>query len=481
MKKFFASIMMFYSLCLLGQGECVSLYVKKHYDGDRICLLNPGDALEICEKPGTACKKGGTINAGNCTYYIQNVRMSGDVITYDFGMDECTPWFFAPEYGKLIVNTQTQNFGFVIDNNSGFYSYINQADMERKQIEEENNKLQFDRGQYSKIELLLNENKITEARDLVLRLNYPNKYSGYNSVEERYNEFLLKEDKNKYSNINSLIQENKLSQARTQLNSLNFPNKYPQFKILTNKEDSVYTIKINEHLTNKQPEEAAKTYNSLNKKNADLKGNIQNALNQKYQNDTASLNTRILEQLIELNKDKFADLTAGKHTLLVSPDGKLSIIGNQNLNLNQPQRNVVEPKEIEGFNSIYLPSKGLLIVELKKINSNTTKICVSTEKEIRKKRNGKLYESTVWKGSRLHETISVSYSSGVPKNMYQVTKDVNTTVIVNGVNVVQKQSVDIIETSSFSKRIPTVISRVAIVSSGLFWGTLRAIEFLKIP
>jgi hypothetical protein len=105
-------------------GQCVNLYVKEHLDGDPICRLSPGSTLEICLDTKT-------ISGGACTFYIQSSRMNGDVQTYEFGLDKTTMYFYAPKYGDLIINTKTKKFGFVIDNNSGAYSYYNEAEMQK--------------------------------------------------------------------------------------------------------------------------------------------------------------------------------------------------------------------------------------------------------------------------------------------------------------------------------------------------------------
>ena len=138
MKKILSAIFIIQSL--ISFGQCFKLYVKEHYGGDPICILSNHSELEICEKKGTSCYKGGTIIGGKCTFYIQNVRMSGDVITYDFGIDECTPYFYAPKYGELIINTQTKNFGFKIDNDFGTYSYYNENEASKYREQQRINK-----------------------------------------------------------------------------------------------------------------------------------------------------------------------------------------------------------------------------------------------------------------------------------------------------------------------------------------------------
>lgn len=138
MKKILSAIFIIQSL--ISFGQCFKLYVKEHYGGDPICILSNDSELEICEKKGTSCYRGGTIIGGKCTFYIQNVRMSGDVITYDFGIDECTPYFYAPKYGELIINTQTKNFGFKIDNDFGTYSYYNENEASKYREQQRINK-----------------------------------------------------------------------------------------------------------------------------------------------------------------------------------------------------------------------------------------------------------------------------------------------------------------------------------------------------
>jgi hypothetical protein len=269
------------------------------------------------------------------------------------------------------------------------------------------------------------------------------------------------------------IKNDKLEEALKEFPSLSFPDEFPSeySKLLKEKQDANNLKKIQEYLSNKLPDEAAKIYNSLNKKNPDLKSDIQNALNQKYQNDTASLNTRILEQLIELNKDKLAALTAGKNTLVVSQDGKTSILGNQSLSLNQPQRNVSEIKEIEGFNLIRLPSKAVLNVELKKTPGVNKNILVSTNKMVRQKRNGTLYQVNTLNIGIYDKEVPVTFSSDVPKGSYWITQDAITHVYINGSEIIQKETKDKIEEGKLSKRVPKQIWRSFSV---ICWASIAA-------
>jgi hypothetical protein len=183
MKKIITTLSLFSTIFSFGQ--CVNLYVKKHYSGDPICLLSPGSSLEICEAPGTACNNGGTITGGKCTYYIQNIRMSGDVITYEFGIDECTPYFYAPKYGELMVNTATKMFGFLINGIIGTYSYYNQSEMGTKNAQEkaerdiqsnalEKEKIESDQKLTTEINLAISKKEYFKANQLYKNLNKAN-------------------------------------------------------------------------------------------------------------------------------------------------------------------------------------------------------------------------------------------------------------------------------------------------------------------
>lgn len=183
MKKIITIISLFTSFFTFG--KCVNLYVKKHYSGDPICLLSPGSSLEICVAPGTACNNGGTITGGRCTFYIQNIRMSGDVITYEFGIDECTPYFYAPKYGELMVNTSTKMFGFMINGIIGTYSYYNESEMSTKNAQEkterdiqsnalEKEKIESDQKLTTAINLAISKKEYFKANQLYNNLNKAN-------------------------------------------------------------------------------------------------------------------------------------------------------------------------------------------------------------------------------------------------------------------------------------------------------------------
>jgi hypothetical protein len=144
------------------------LYVKKHFSGDPICRLSPGSKLEICFENKT-------VSGGACNFYIKKVTDTYNGMIIDLALDNVS---WAPKYAELMINAQTQNFGFVIGNNSGAYSYLNEADMEKnKELEQvnlqkiqEQNKLE-DENTVLQINKALEEKKYFLAYDLLSKLS----------------------------------------------------------------------------------------------------------------------------------------------------------------------------------------------------------------------------------------------------------------------------------------------------------------------
>jgi hypothetical protein len=169
MKNLFFIIFILSSVSSFGQ--CVNLYVKEHIDGDPICRLSAGSTLEICLDTKT-------ISGGACTFYIQSSRMNGDVQTYEFGLDKSTMYFYAPKYGDLVINTKTKKFGFIIDNNTGAYSYYSEAEMQKiREVEKEEQKqkqILSDKKITEEINLAMNNNQYFKAYSLLSTLNFEN-------------------------------------------------------------------------------------------------------------------------------------------------------------------------------------------------------------------------------------------------------------------------------------------------------------------
>ena len=180
MKKIFflfSLLSSFYSF-----GQCINLYIKEHLDGDPICRLK-GNKLEMCFDNRQ------TISGGDCTFYIQSTRMNGDAQIYEFGLDKTTPYFYAPKYGELMINTATKKLGIQIDDNWGSYSYYNEAEMSKIQNQEktdyENSKSKLEK-QNSEQDILTT-NRIQEALE---NKNYLKAFNLYQNLNKENNDLL---------------------------------------------------------------------------------------------------------------------------------------------------------------------------------------------------------------------------------------------------------------------------------------------------
>ena len=451
MKKIITIILLFSSVFTFGQ--CVNLYVKKHYSGDPICLLSPGTTLEICEKPGTACNNGGTITGGRCTYYIQNIRMSGDVITYDFGLDECTPYFYAPKYGELIVNTATNKFAFIANGRVGTYSYYSQQEMnlirEQEKIEEEKKKL-TDKLKHNEINDLFSKGKIIDAYSKMNELNAPQEYPNYSEVNNSYKKFL--QNKNE-------VEDKKIKNDIT--------------KLLKSKNTIL---------------DAAKKYSTLNSSDVQLFKQINDSIEKYYGDETIEISKEKLEEIINLNKDNLKSLSNGKHKIIMNKYGVLTI---QNHNIILNKFNQSESKNYSNF-VIPLNSQAEIL-----ITSDTTAINDAVIRKqtfdgckIHKNIFGKPFRYKFLKGSwirayydlsqdgyayqKSEKNESLSKKDLVYVKKSNVNKYANSLLInTSEIDIVQKQE-------KLHNRIPKVIWRSTILTFGAFWIGLRSYEFSKI-
>ena len=170
MKNLFFIITLLSSMSLFGQ--CVNLYVKEHFSGDPICRLSSGSTLEICFD-----KK--TVSGGACDFYILNVRNTSGGMNIDLALDNVS---WAPKYAELMINTNTQNFGFIIDNNSGAYSYYNEAEMKQMKDSDAINKRKLDEQRKLEDENTVNKiNKALEEKKYFLAYNLLNDLSFENN------------------------------------------------------------------------------------------------------------------------------------------------------------------------------------------------------------------------------------------------------------------------------------------------------------
>jgi hypothetical protein len=225
-------------------GQCVNLYIKEHLDGDPICRLK-GNKLEMCFDNRQ------TISGGDCTFYIQSTRMNGDVQIYEFGLDKTTPYFYAPKYGELMINTATKKLGIQIDDNWGSYSYYNEAEMQKIR-------------EFEKIE---NEKRILEQKK--------------NEEKERKIAIKNKEDRENLENQN-------LIKLQSQLN------------LLINKFDYLAASEI--YINNNGVYNLISYFDTINKGLVSL-----------YNSDTVLLKDELINEFIKNNKEKFIQLTPNKY------------------------------------------------------------------------------------------------------------------------------------------------------------------------
>ena len=173
MKKIITIISLFSSVFTFGQ--CVNLYVKEHFSGDPICQLYPGATLEVC-------LDNKTVRGGSCDFYIIAVRDNYDGMSIDLALDNV---YWAPKYAELKINTKYKNFGFIIGNRSGAYSYSNESEMssqrEQGEIARENykkalekEKIESDQKLTTAINLAISKKEYFKANQLYNNLNKAN-------------------------------------------------------------------------------------------------------------------------------------------------------------------------------------------------------------------------------------------------------------------------------------------------------------------
>ncbi|MBM3455103.1 MAG: hypothetical protein FJX80_08140 [Bacteroidetes bacterium] len=208
----------------------------------------------------------------------------------------------------------------------------------------------------------------------------------------------LENDRKLYANLDKLIKSNQLSLALKESAKLNFPEKYHNYNILLKEKERAATEKKNEEerrksqellilkeksknieiqlstlIEKKDFETAAKFYienvNSfeLNKYHSSILA----GLTSQYIKDTVIQSKALTNEFIEMNKDLFISLTAGKHEFNFNNLGN-TIINNKNVNneKNIPYR-VVGVKDFETLKVGDKYMGGIVI----KINSEEVVIC----------------------------------------------------------------------------------------------------------
>lgn len=193
MKKIITIISLFTSVFTFGQ--CTNLYVKEHFSGDPICQLYPGATLEVC-------LNNKTVRGGSCDFYILAVRDNYDGMSIDLALDNV---YWAPKYAELKINTKYKNFGFIVGNRSGAYSYYNESEMssqrEQGEIARENykkalekEKTESDQKLTTQINLAISKKEYFKANELYKNLNQRNS----NLLKRNKNEFDTFTESNRY-------------------------------------------------------------------------------------------------------------------------------------------------------------------------------------------------------------------------------------------------------------------------------------------
>lgn len=420
-------------------GQCVNLYVKKHIDGDPICRLSTGSILEICLDTKT-------INGGACTFYIQSSRMNGDVQTFEFGLDKTTMYFYAPKYGDLVINTNTKKFGFVIDNNSGAYSYYNEADMKKireeenvererqeKQLrDEENRKVDADKNEYLKIDNLVNEKKYMEAYLLVNKLYSPLNYPNATLIESA----LLDTDKTLHSSINESAKNSNYLQAFQSFDLLNFKDKY--------------VFDLNDW-SNIQEDLLITEYKKRKVKNLMLF--VKKFLSDKYKEYTEEISNEDISQIIKNNQSTLSKLNSGSYELKITSAGDL-LIDNKD-----SSKDYSYPKYMKIFHnefeiSVNGYSKLLISDSLEEFkNSGSTENLTMIEWKLNPKHEGSsiYYKKNKNKELKFYSDKSdgdfdyiggkgekLTYDSGISKKLIKYSVIENKVKYVNGIIVNEK-------------------------------------------
>ena len=178
MNKLFSILLISFFFVNIYAQDCINLNITKHLYGDPICLLKKGDKVEIC-----LISK--TIQANdNCYYHIlsKKTNLFGSLI-YEFGLDPNTPFFNAPVYGRLNVNTKSKTliFKFKYSSSKALYLYENDnIPKKESDVEIKNLNLSQNNPEQSYEDLILEINEKAKKGD------YQNAFNKYNLLWHKY-------------------------------------------------------------------------------------------------------------------------------------------------------------------------------------------------------------------------------------------------------------------------------------------------------
>ena len=441
MKKIITTLFLF--ITFFSFGQCANLYVKKHYSGDPICQLYPGASLEIC-------LENKTVRGGSCDFYIIAVRDNYDGMSIDLALDNV---YWAPKYAELKINTKFKNFGFIIGNRSGAYSYYNEADMnsqrEQERIEYEKMKL-IDKTKHKEINDLFSKGKIIDAYSKMNELNAPQEYPNYSEVNNSYKKFVQNKKE---------IEDKKIKNDIT--------------KLLKSKNTIL---------------DAAKKYSTLNSGDVTLYKQINESIEKYYGDETIEISKEKLEEIISLNKDNLTSLSNGKHIIVMNKNGELTIL-NQNLKLNK-----FNQSESKNYSNFVIALKSQAEIQIKSDTSAIQDAVIRSQTfdgcKIHKNIFGQPFRYKFLKGSWIRAYYDLSQDGYAyqksEKNEHLSKKDL---VYVKKSNInkyansllINTSEIDIVQKQEkLHNRLPKVIWRSTILTFGAFWIGLRSYEFSKI-
>jgi hypothetical protein len=351
-------------------------------------------------------------------------------------------------------------------------------------------------------------------------------------IQNQIKENKLQEDKKNYGMIRELIKDNKVNEACLTYKKLNFPSSYPDINLLNQeieKHDNSLLSKCEMSVQNGNyfegigfAEQMLKPENFTIKKSIwdqipestlvdlykETSGEIKNKIkvylsnyfNDKYKNVEENYPVEQTNRFIEDNKELLKKLSVGNHEVLIKRNGEL-FIDNQlsqerpnNYNANEfKYESIIMKKDFFSFDVLINGKMILIVTENNKLIDNSEKLILNSNKKILMKPNGVIYAANLLNTNPRHDeigyytpekykTINPSLKiDSLKKSEYVIVQKQKSTIFVNNKEVGQIDNEIITGEGKLSKRIPTIITRTTILTSGIFWGALRAIEYLRIP
>jgi hypothetical protein len=446
MKNLIFFFFFFFSTTIFSQ--CINFYFEKHISGKDFVNFEWRNRLDVCELDKT-------INFGEETFYITQSKSNlyGDFIYY---IKEAAGYGW-PEIGYVKIASTLDVVELKFMNSIVQYEIISSYEKEirdkevKEKIEAENKRLE-------QLKALEDEKK-------------------------------LNADKQKYIQIDKLINEEKWQDAAQMLNVLSFPNSYPKHLEISDKilqikkiEDSISSIKINLKIKEFDLDSATFLYKKMNFENLTLKKSIENALIEKYSTEVKSADVSTIRAFINDNKSKLLSMAPTTFKVTLKQDGTFEGISSDYITKSV----VAQYKTINGFKVPIPLSFDINITNgsPKKVE-NSEKIFINTYKEVRIKKNGKVYITNFFNNSSyLHKTLAY-YNPDQQKEFIKEHPKLDKLNIIKGHYVIVETSqfetfvngeiigVNSIETVGsqikMTKRIPKIVFRSLTLPLYLIW------------